>query len=452
MNLETIHNVYFIGIGGIGMSNLARYFQLNGKQVAGYDKTPSDVTDMLVDLGIPVHFDDAVEAIPSEFKQPENTLVVFTPAVPKSHAELNYFQAGGFQVQKRAAVLGLITQNTFCLAVAGTHGKTTTTAILGHLLYEAGASVTAFLGGISENYNTNFISSGTQYAVVEADEYDRSFLQLSPTIACVTSMEADHLDIYGDEAGMVVSFKDFVKKIKTGGELFVNNGLSLAGITYGLEDDSAYSIQNITIENGAYHFDLVTPETIFTNVTFNKPGRHNLLNALVAFAMASKVPEVSTEQLIKALGTFKGVKRRFTYHIQTDELVFVDDYAHHPTELKALQQAVREMYPGKKVTLVFQPHLFSRTQDFADDFAKVLDGFDEVLLLDIYPAREEAIPGVTSDWLLGKMKNTTKKVVSKEELLQNLKSMNLEVLVTAGAGDIGKEVSRIKELLVNGKV
>ncbi|SFU49368.1 UDP-N-acetylmuramate--L-alanine ligase [Pustulibacterium marinum] len=445
MNLDTVHNVYFIGIGGIGMSNLARYFHMNGKNVAGYDKTPSDVTEMLSELNIPVHFEDSIAKISEEFKNPENTLVVFTPAVPKTHAELNFFKNEGFQVCKRAEVLGFITKNSFCLAVAGTHGKTTTTAILGHLLYESGASVTAFLGGISENYNTNFISSGTEYSVVEADEYDRSFLQLSPDVACITSVEADHLDIYGDEQGIVDSFKEFTTKIKPGGKLFVKSGLALSGYTYGLEDDSDYCIKNITIQNGAYCFDLVTPIETFSGVEFNKPGKHNLLNALVAFAMATQIKSPKTGRLVNALKTFKGVKRRFTYQIQKENLVYVDDYAHHPTEIAALHQAVREMYPGKKVTLVFQPHLFSRTKDFADEFARELSKFDEVLLLDIYPAREEPIAGITSQWLLSKIENDCKKVVFKEELISILKEKELEVLVTAGAGDIGNEVSRIKK-------
>lgn len=285
MDLNHVHNVYFIGIGGIGMSALARYFRANNKLVAGYDKTPTDVVSGLVDLGIGVHFEDAVEHIPPMFLDTQNTLVVYTPAIPKAHKELNYFLDQGFRVLKRSEVLGLITKNTWCLAVAGTHGKTTTTSILGHLLHECDVPLTAFLGGISENYNSNLILSGTKVTVVEADEFDRSFLTLSPNMACITSMDADHLDIYGDALELKKTFGDFSKKIKPNGKLFVKNGLPLEGITYGIDDDSDYAIQNIKVENGSYVFDVKTPKTVFKGLEFNLPGRHNLLNALAALAM-----------------------------------------------------------------------------------------------------------------------------------------------------------------------
>ncbi|GLB49100.1 UDP-N-acetylmuramate--L-alanine ligase [Neptunitalea lumnitzerae] len=447
MNLAGIHNVYFVGIGGIGMSNLARYFFLNGKNVAGYDKTPSDITDALQELGVTICFSDAMTEVSAEFLDAATTLVVYTPAVPQSHEQLQYFLKHNFEVKKRAAVLGAITKDTFCFAVAGTHGKTTTTAILGHLLKESGVPMTAFLGGISENYNTNFISTGTEMSVVEADEYDRSFLNLHPDVACITSMEADHLDIYENEEGIVTSFKDFVAQLKPNGKLYIKNGVPLQGITYGIEDDSDYCIKNITIENGTYCFDVATPTNTIEGVQFNKPGKHNLLNALAAFTMAinSGTP---TDRLVSALSTFKGVRRRFSYHIQTEELVFVDDYAHHPTEIDALHQAVREMYPDKKVTAVFQPHLYSRTRDFAKAFGSALAQFDEIILLDIYPARELPIEGVTSEWLLSLIDNTAKKLMSKEALLAYLKVNKPEVLITVGAGDIGNEVAKIKEVLL----
>ncbi|GAA4886555.1 UDP-N-acetylmuramate--L-alanine ligase [Flaviramulus aquimarinus] len=444
MNLNNIHNVYFIGIGGIGMSALARYFHANKKQVAGYDKTQTEITDGLEGLGIQIHFEEAVESIDTDFLNKNKTLIVYTPAIPIAHKELNYFKNNGYQVIKRSQALGLITENTYCLAIAGTHGKTTTTSILGHLMNECHVPVTAFLGGVSENYNSNLILNGTEVSVVEADEFDRSFLTLSPDLACITSMDADHLDIYGDASELKKSFEDFSKKIKPNGTLFVKNGLPLHGITYGIEDDSDYTIQNIKIENGTYVFDVKTPKTIFKKLQFNLPGRHNLSNALIALAMAVEYG-CPIEELGKALASYKGVKRRFTYHIKTENLVFIDDYAHHPEEINAVHQAVREMYPNKKVLAVFQPHLYSRTRDFIDDFAKSLSQFDELLLLDIYPARELPIEGVTSKWLLGKINNKNKKLVSKKELLSQIHRSNSQIILTIGAGDIGEEVKHIKK-------
>jgi len=446
MNLNKIHNIYFIGIGGIGMSALARYFVANGKQVSGYDKTASEITKSLQDSGVSIHFQDDINHINSRFLNSKNTLVVYTPAVPSSHSELSYFKVNGFQVLKRSAVLGEITKQTTCLAVAGTHGKTTTTSILGHLLKECNAPVTAFLGGISENYNSNLIINGTEVTVVEADEFDRSFLTLSPDLACITSMDADHLDIYGDAAELVKTFMDFSKCIKPNGKLFVRNGLPLEGITYGIEDDSDYSAKNVKIENGSYVFDVKTPNDVYKDFKFNLPGRHNLSNAVIALAMALEHGYPNLE-LAKGLASYKGVKRRFTYQIRTDDFVFIDDYAHHPEEIKAVYQAVKEMYPNKKVLAIFQPHLFTRTQDFADDFAESLSRFDEVVLLDIYPARELPIEGVTSKWLLDKIKNPNKKLVKKEELINEIKKSCAEVVLTIGAGDIGEEVKHIKEAL-----
>jgi len=444
MNLKNINNIYFIGIGGIGMSALARYFHANGKCVAGYDKTQTEITEVLSDLGVKVHFSDAIENISTEYQNRENTLVVYTPAIPSSHSELNYFKNNGFKVLKRSQILGLITENTFCLAVAGTHGKTTTTSILGHLMQVCQVSLTAFLGGISENYNSNLILNGTDVSVVEADEFDRSFLTLSPDFACITSMDADHLDIYGDASEIEKSFKDFTKKIKPNGKLFVKNGLPLSGITYGIEDDSDYAIRNIKIEDGVYCFDVKTPHTVLENLKFNLPGRHNLSNALVALAMALEYG-CSEEQLAKGLESYKGVRRRFTYHIKTEDFVFIDDYAHHPEEINAVHQAVREMYPSKKVLAIFQPHLFSRTQDFADDFALSLAQFDELLLLDIYPARELPIEGVTSEWLLEKINTEHKLLINKSQILSKIHESEAQIILTIGAGDIGAEVKHIKK-------
>ncbi|MCM4165027.1 MULTISPECIES: UDP-N-acetylmuramate--L-alanine ligase [unclassified Arenibacter] len=447
MGIKDIHNVYFIGIGGIGMSALARYFKFVGKNVAGYDKTETPLTKDLVDLGIQVHYDDDLELVSKTYLEVNNTLVVYTPAVPKDHGEFNYFVGHGFQVKKRSEVLGLITKDTFCFAVAGTHGKTTTSCILAHLLKETGTPITAFLGGISEDFNSNFLLEGSEYSVVEADEFDRSFLRLSPNVACITSMDADHLDIYGNSEGLQKSFKEFVGRIKPNGKLFVRNGLALEGTTYGIEDGSDYCIRNIKIDQGSYIFDLESPEANLKSVRFNKPGRHNLLNGLVAYAMAVQAGS-SPKSLAAALATFKGVQRRFSYQIQNSDFVFIDDYAHHPTELDAAFQAVSEMHPGKRVLAVFQPHLFSRTRDFVDEFAKSLSNFPSLLLLDIYPAREKPIEGVTSQWLLDKIISPRKKLIEKSDLISEILAQNPDVLITMGAGDIGLEVPKIKNELI----
>jgi len=442
--LKDIHNVYFIGIGGIGMSALARYFKFIEKNVAGYDKTETPLTQELVSMGIEIHYKDDVLAINDIYKHSESTLIVYTPAVPDDHSEYQYFMANGFEVKKRSEVLGIITKDTFCFAVAGTHGKTTTSSILAHLLNETGTSFTAFLGGISEDFNSNFLFKGSEYSVVEADEFDRSFLRLFPNVACVTSMDADHLDIYGSNEELTKSFNDFVGQLKPGGKLFVRNGLPLKGTTYGIEDDSDYCIRNLRIEHGTYIFDLGTPETVLTGVKFNKPGRHNLLNGLVAFAMAIEAGS-PPYLLVEALETFKGVQRRFSYKIRADKFIFIDDYAHHPTEINAVFQAISEMHPNKKVLAVFQPHLFSRTKDFAEEFAKSLEKFDGILLLDIYPAREKPLPGITSSWLLDMIENDNKKLIKKGMIIQEVKAQNPDILVTMGAGDIGLEVPRIKK-------
>ncbi len=443
--LEHITNVYFIGIGGIGMSALARYFKFLGKNVSGYDKTSNQITSDLSTLGIDIHFEDNVNAIAQTFFNTDKVLVIYTPAVPKEHKELVYFQEHGFLVKKRAEVLGIITKDVYTLAVAGTHGKTTTTAILAHLLKASGAKVTAFLGGISENYNSNLIIEGNEVVVVEADEFDRSFLQLHPDIVSITSMDADHLDIYGEANALEDSFVEFSSRAKD--YLLVCNGLPLSGITYGIEDDSEYCAKNIRIDNGTYIFDLKTPDQFIKDLHLNLPGKHNLLNAITAFAIAMLYGS-PTNALVKALFSFRGVQRRFSYMIKTDDLVFIDDYAHHPTEINALHQAVNEMHPRKKALAVFQPHLYSRTRDFASDFAKSLSLFDQVFLLDIYPARELPIEGVTSDWLLEMITIENKKRITKEHLVKEIKQSDAQVILTIGAGDIGEEVNRIKEALL----
>ncbi len=446
-NPDHIEHFYFIGIGGIGMSALARYFQAKGAKVCGYDRTPSKLTAELEKEGIVIGYADEVEAIPqSIIKDVENSLVVYTPAVPKDHKQFGYFQQEAFQVVKRSELLGMVTADKYCLAVAGTHGKTTTTAILGHLLKETGAKVTAFLGGISEDIQSNLIMQGDEVVVVEADEFDRSFLRLSPNIAAITSMDADHLDIYGSKEELEKSFNEFAAKIPENGTLFVNNKLSLSGTTLGINDASDYSAKNVKIENGTYVFDLKTPSQTIENLRFNLPGNHNLLNAITALAMAIEYAS-PTIDLARALYSFKGVRRRFNYKIKTDKLVLIDDYAHHPTEISAVHQAVRAMYPDKIVLAVFQPHLFSRTRDFAEDFASSLSEFDKVFLMDIYPARETPIEGITSAWLLEQIENDYKRLVTKHDLIDSIRSEYADVVVMMGAGDIGDEVESVQNAL-----
>ncbi|CAM2791347.1 UDP-N-acetylmuramate--L-alanine ligase [Flavobacterium frigoris] len=445
MNLNQIHNVYFIGIGGIGMSALARYFKNIGKQVAGYDKTPTTLTKELIESGIAIHFEDSIDLVPKDYFV-ENTLVIITPAVPGTHSEWNYFKEREYHIKKRAEVLGIVTKDTFCFAVAGTHGKTTTSSILGHILYDSGADVTAFIGGIVENYNSNLVGDGKTVTVVEADEFDRSFLHLHPNIACITSMDADHLDIYGTSDAIEESFVEFANKVEDKSRLFITKELPLEGVTVAVNEDAVYSAINVRIDNGSYIFDVKTPNGILKDFRFGLPGKHNLMNALMAIAMAINFG-TPTDAIAIALASFKGIRRRFSYQIKTDDLVYIDDYAHHPTEINAVYQAVRELYPDKKILAVFQPHLFSRTKDFADDFAKSLSQFDELLLMDIYPARELPMEGITSEWLLGKVDNKNKKLVSKENVIGTILESDAQIIVTIGAGDIGELVGSIKKVL-----
>ena len=393
-----------------------------------------------------IHFEDNINLIPQEYYI-ENTLVIVTPAVPVSHSEWNFFLERNYNIKKRAEVLGLITKDTFCFAVAGTHGKTTTSSILGHILYESGADVTAFLGGIVENYNSNLIGKGKTISVVEADEFDRSFLHLHPDIACVTSMDADHLDIYGDKSAIEDSFREFADKVSDKTKLFVPKGLPLEGLTVGINNGATYTAKNIRVENSSYVFDVETPSETIENIAFGLPGHHNLMNALMALAMA-KTFGTPTSDIANALASFKGVQRRFSYQIKSENLVYIDDYAHHPTEINAVHQAVRELYPNQKVLAIFQPHLFSRTKDFADDFAKSLSQFDELLLMDIYPARELPMEGITSEWLLSKVKNDNKKLVAKSDLISSILESDAKIIVTIGAGDIGELVPKIKSALL----
>jgi UDP-N-acetylmuramate--alanine ligase len=470
MELNKISHIYFLGIGGIGMSALARYFLAMGKQVAGYDKTPTQLTTELIAEGMTIHFEDDVQAIPSSFKSIEknSVLIVYTPAVPKEHSEYLFFNTNGFSIKKRSEVLGIIAATSFTIGVAGTHGKTTTSSLIAHILRTAQLDPSAFLGGITQNYNTNLLLSeklskpvnatDKPLLVVEADEYDRSFLTLFPEIAVITSVDADHLDIYGDEKHVLGSYSLFAKQVKD--KLIIKNTIAakihveVEKLTYSIIDASAaYYAQNVRISNGAYHYDIITPKTIFNNMTLGLPGLHNVENSIAAVAVAVEMG-VSEDHIRMALASFRGVRRRFDYHIKTEKLVFIDDYAHHPAELKAAISSVKELYPHKKVTGVFQPHLFSRTRDFADDFAESLDLLDECILLEIYPARELPIAGIDSNLLLSKMKTTRKSICSKNELVKEIAGRNIEVLITMGAGDIDTLVVPLKEELmkrVNGK-
>ena len=430
------------------MSALARYFKSMGRNVFGYDKTASALTKALVSEGIPVTYIDEVSQLAALVSDIENTLIVYTPAVPKQNKVLSHVFAENYSVIKRAALLGEVTKNTLCLAVAGTHGKTTTSAILGHLLAESNMPVTAFLGGIAENYNSNFISKGHEITVVEADEFDRSFLELSPDIACVTSMDADHLDIYGDTSSIEDAFKDFSALLPNPDNLLFKKGLPLIGMSVAIEETADFEAQNVRIENGSYVFDLKTPTKTLRDLQFYLPGHHNLFNAVTALGMAILAGS-PTDCLPNALLSFKGVQRRFTYKIKTEDLVLIDDYAHHPTEIDALFQAVSEMYPNNKKLIVFQPHLFSRTKDFAEGFARSLSQFDELILLPIYPAREQPMEGITSQWLLSKVINESKQLVSKASLPTIIKNSECRIKLLVGAGDIGAEVNNITKYLLD---
>lgn len=450
MELELIKRVYFIGIGGIGMSAIARYFKKRGCQVSGYDKTHTLLTTALEEEGIHISYVDDVVTVPAEFLSAnEETLVVYTPAIPKHAALLNYFGSNGFDLKKRSQVLGIISKGQFCIAVAGTHGKTTTSSIIAHLLKDTGYGCTAFLGGIATNYQSNFLIGDNDVVVVEADEYDRSFLTLHPDIAVVTSMDADHLDIYGDAAQLTESFKLFAGQLKGDGTLFVKKGLPLeAGITYSLGLDSVVKASNVRVEGTDFVFDYADAEQQIDGIHLMLPGRHNVENATVAIAVALKLG-IDKELVKQSVATFKGVKRRFEYIVKGDNHIYIDDYAHHPEELRACFDAVRQLYPDLKLTVIFQPHLFTRTRDFADGFAEVLSTADELLLLDIYPARELPLEGIDSRFLLDKITLKNSMVIGKDAVLEKIKNEKPALLLTVGAGDIDTLIAPLKDILSN---
>ncbi len=451
--LETYNNIYFLGIGGIGMSALARYFKMKGLSVSGYDKTPSPLTDELQKEGIDVHFEDLGSNIPAGFLDAETTLVVYTPAVKKL-GELDFFRSNDFDLMKRAEVLGLITRSSKGLGVAGTHGKTTTSTMLTHILTESHLKCNAFLGGISANFNSNFVSSGTsEYTVIEADEFDRSFLQLSPYASIITSTDADHLDIYGDASEFLVGFQAYANQINPNGILIMRKGLSLTSsapiLTYAIDEAADFTGKNLRAENGIFYMDVKARETEWLNVELGLPGIHNAENALACIALCECLGLSETE-IRFGLKTFKGVKRRFEYQVRTEKMVYIDDYAHHPTEIKALVDSVRLLYPDQKVTGVFQPHLFSRTRDFMEGFAAELSKLDELILLPIYPAREEPMEGITSEALLEMCTIKDKKVLLPADAVALLGERTEGVILTIGAGDIDRIVQSLKEKFAKG--
>lgn len=458
MKLEQYDSVYFLGIGGIGMSAIARWFKHKGMRVAGYDRTPTPLTHELIEEGMEIHFDDRIEFIPGYISK-EKTLVVFTPAIPKNHREHAYLKDEGFTILKRSEVLGLLTKNYKTVAVAGTHGKTTTSSLIAHILKCAAMDMVAFLGGITTNYASNLVMHGEvnpkTIVVVEADEFDRSFLRLFPEIAVVTSADADHLDIYGDHKSMLASFKDFIKQISNGGYLCIHesvaslaNEVELTKETYGMSQGQFFA-DNITptSSRGFFEFDLHGFGKKMEKIQLGVPGFHNMENAIAATLVAMKLG-VDETTIRQALASFKGVKRRFEFIIKKDNLVYIDDYAHHPTEIEAFLKSLKSMYKGKKITVIFQPHLFTRTRDFAEGFSKSLSLADEVLLMDIYPAREEPIPGITSDMLFKDITSSVKIRCNKVDVMQKLEDLDVEVVATVGAGDIDTFVKPIKEMLM----
>ena len=451
MNIEDFKNIYFVGIGGIGMSAIARYFKAIGKNVSGYDKTQTLLTGELEKEGIDIIFKDGVDIIPEVYLNKKETLVVYTPAIPSNHEQLSFFINKDFILMKRAQVLGFLSDPLNGIGIAGTHGKTTVSSLTAHIFKTSALDCNAFLGGIARNYNTNLLLSKTSpWVVLEADEFDRSFLQLHPQVAVVTSMDADHLDIYGEKEELEKTFQDYVKQIKKGGHLVYKKGLDLNPsdinlYSYSLEDKADFYAINLKLVQGLYQFDLVHPKGCIEGLKLSYPGRINVENAIAASAVAL-ICGISQEELRLALNSFIGVRRRFDYRIKNDKLVFIDDYAHHPKELWESISSVKAIYPNKKITGIFQPHLYTRTRDFADGFAESLDLLDELILLDIYPARELPIEGVDSNLILNKMKKKGR-ICSKEELIKQIEQSEIEVLLTLGAGDIDKLVEPLEKIM-----
>lgn len=445
-----IPDIYFIGIGGIGMSALARFFKSKGTIVSGYDKTPTPLTDELIQSGINIHFEDNIDLIPKDV-----STIVYTPAIPKDHKELNYYKENNYNLMKRSDMLQWITQNSFNICIAGTHGKTTITTMTAHLLRDTGFGCNAFLGGIAVNYNTNFWSSENNTVVVEADEYDRSFLKLVPDVAVVTAMDPDHLDIYGTPQEVENAFVQFTKGIKLNGFLLSKYGLHRSNeltafkhLTYSFDDVKAdVYAKEIRVKNGSYQYNVISKDWQLNDVTLHMGGLHNIENSIAAVTIAKHL-KIDDKKIIEAVANFKGVKRRFEYIIKNDKHVLIDDYAHHPEELKALIKGVRSLYGNKKLTLIFQPHLYSRTKDLYKEFGAILSTADEVILLPVYPAREAPIPGVTSELIFYEIKIPNKRILSKETMLQVIAQELPELVAICGAGDIDTLVNPIKEVML----
>ena len=446
MNIENINKVFFIGIGGIGMSGLAKYFIEKGISVLGYDREKSFITEGLIKLGANVIYDPSKLNISEFIDNKKDTLIVYTSAISKKHPLLKVFLENKFKVHKRSEILQKISKFGQCIAIAGTHGKTTTTAILAHILKVADFSFCAFVGGIMENYNSNFIYNGEDFILVEADEFDRSFLNLNPNFACITSLDVDHLDIYEDSENLNKAFTEFKNNLLDGGFLISNEKVDIKSLKYGVSDNSDYIVRNIKCNSSFSQFDLHFNGINLENLKINLHGVHNVMNSVAAVSIALKLG-VTEKQIFNALDSFDGIERRFSYKIDNENIVLIDDYAHHPEEIKQVFKTLKSIYPNERLLVVFQPHLFSRTRDLLDEFANVLSEFDAVILLDIYPAREEPISGVSSEILLQKIKSNNKYLSKKSDLSDMIKNIGYKVNVTLGAGDIGKEVEQIKSEL-----
>lgn len=456
MKVENIKAVYFVGIGGIGMSAIARYFLHKGIIVGGYDKTPSELTEKLIQEGACIHYEENIDLVPAACKNPSDTLVIYTPAIPKEHAELCYFQENGFEIEKRAQVLGALSRAGKALCVAGTHGKTTTSTMAAHLLHQSSIDCNAFLGGISKNYGTNYILSDSPYIVIEADEFDRSFHWLTPYATVITATDADHLDIYGTKEAYLESFRKYSSLIQPGGYLILHEGLEMKadvqeGVTiYSYNRESGdFHAENIRIGNGDIIFDLISPLGNITDIKLGVPVSINIENGIGAIALA-QIAGLSSEDIKAGMESFGGVDRRFDFKIKNDRIAFLSDYAHHPQEIYQSVRSIREVYQGEKITAIFQPHLYTRTRDFYKEFADSLSLLDEVILVDIYPARELPIPGVTSKLIYDNLRpGIEKQMCHKEDILELVKKSQFDVLISLGAGDIDNYVPEITEILKN---
>lgn len=457
IDLSKIDNVYFVGIGGIGMSALARYFLANGLSVYGYDRTKTSLTDALSAEGCHIIFDDTITGLPAVFREKpakDNLIVIYTPAIPAENKIITWFRDNGYPIFKRSEILGRISEGKKTLAVSGTHGKTTVSTMLAHLLRQSGIDCSAFLGGISKNYNSNLLIGRNSLTVMEADEFDRSFHRLNPSMAVVTSVDADHLDVYGDHQAMIEAYNEFFTKIRKGGVLILNQKIKekiiipegVTGYTYGIEGEASYKASGILRNGDSYTFNLTTPGGTISNIQFRFPGIINIENAVAASAVAL-LCGASEDDLRKGLSSFTGVQRRFDVRINRPGLTYIDDYAHHPEEIRACITSVKEYFGGRKITGIFQPHLFSRTRDHAEGFAQILDMLDEVIILPVYAAREKPIEGVSSEIILGKMTINNKKLLEKTDIPGNLDLKNIDVLITIGAGDIDRLVEPIEDAL-----